>query len=405
MARPRPASERDFEALSELVELVGSGRATSRGELARATGVAASTITHRVGLLVEHGLLAESGNGESRGGRRPALLSLNAQAGVILSADIGATLSRFAVTDLGADVLAETKAAMDVNEGPERLLGLAVDSFRQLLAGLGRPPSDVRAIGVGVPGPVEPGSGRVVRPQMMAGWDGCLVPDHFRDFPGVPVVAGNDANLMALGEYRARGRAHDHLLFVKVSTGIGCGIVSHGTIHSGTNSAAGDIGHVRLAGYDHVHCACGNTGCVMAVASGGAIAHALREQGLPTRNSFDVAELVAAGNIEARQAVRAAAREVGEVVATMVSFYNPGCIVLGGMFALLSEDLLTDIRSVVYGRALSLATHTLQIELSRLGERAGTVGGAVMASQYLLSPAGLGNVLAGEPWVPSRLAP
>ena len=398
MPRSGPVSERDSEALSRLVELVGSGTATSRGELARETGVAASTITHRVGLLVAHGLLAESGNGESSGGRRPSLLSLNARAGVVLAADIGATVSRFAVTDLASEVLAETKATMDVNEGPERVLGLAADSLRRLLADLGRPVSDVRAIGVGIPAPVEPGTGRVLRPQMMAGWDGYPVPDHFGGFSGVPVVVGNDANAMALGEYRARGRAHEHLLFVKVSTGIGCGIVSHGAIHSGTDHAAGDIGHVRLAGYDHVRCACGNTGCVMAVASGGAIARALREQGLPTNNSFDVAELVTAGNIEARQAVRSAAREIGEVVATMVSFYNPGCIVLGGMFALLSEDLLTDVRSVVYARARSLTTHTLLIELSRLGERAGTVGVAAMATQYLLSPEGLRKTLAGEPW-------
>jgi predicted NBD/HSP70 family sugar kinase len=399
MSRSGGVSEREVEGLSRLLELVDSGTATSRGELARATGVAASTITHRVGLLVEHGVLAESGNGESRGGRRPSLLSLNAQAGVVLAADIGATVSRFAVTDLAAGVLAETRVAIDVNDGPERVLGTAVDRLRRLLAELERPARDVRAVGVSVPAPVEIGTGRVLRPQMMAGWDGFPVPDRFGAFPDVPVVAANDANAMALGEYRARGRVHDHLLFVKVSTGIGCGIVSRGVIHSGTDHAAGDIGHVRLAGYDHVRCVCGNAGCVMAVASGSAIARSLSEQGLPARDSFDVAELVTAGNIAARQAVRSAAKEIGEVVATMVSFYNPGCVVLGGMFAHLSEDLLTDVRSVVYGRARSLVTHALLIEPSVLGERAGTVGAATMAAQYLLSPKGLMGVLAGERWV------
>lgn len=386
-------SDREAEALSELLRLVDSGRATNRSQIATSTATAPSTVTHRVNTLVERGLVTTAGQGQSRGGRRPSILRINPHAGVLLAAAIGATRCRFAVTDLALDVLAETETAVDIDAGPEHVLGIALRCFTELLDTAGRARSDVRAIGVGLPGPIDTASATVVRPPMMAGWDGYRLRGAFPDLGDVPVVADNDANTMALGEYRARGYEQDPLLFLKVSTGIGCGIVSRGRVHTGANGAAGDIGHVRLAGYDHVRCACGNTGCVMAVASGGAIARSLRELGLGTTTSRDVAELFVAGNVEARQAVRSAAREIGEVVATIVSFYNPMCIAIGGIFALLSEDVLSDIRSVVYGRALPLTTHALRIERSKLGERAGLIGAALMAQQHVFSPGYLVRLL------------
>jgi predicted NBD/HSP70 family sugar kinase len=210
------------------------------------------------------------------------------------------------------------------------------------------------------------------------------------------VLVDNDVNMMAFGEYSHR-RDLKHLLYIKVGTGIGCGIISNGTLHRGAAGAAGDIGHIPLPGHEDVLCHCGNTGCVEAVASGAAIAKALREDGLPADCGRDVVRLVSEGNPAARRRVRLAGQQIGEVLASLVSFHNPDAIVVGGAIAQLHEDLLADIRGVVYRRALPLATRTLAIETSSLGERAGVEGAARMAARHLLSPEGIDKLLAVQP--------
>jgi predicted NBD/HSP70 family sugar kinase len=184
-------------------------------------------------------------------------------------------------------------------------------------------------------------------------------------------------------------------LYVKVGTGIGCGIISGGLVHRGATGAAGDIGHIRVPGHDDVLCHCGNTGCIEAVASGAAIAAKLREAGLPAEHAADVVRLVAAGDPVARRQVRLAAQRLGDVLASLVSFYNPDTIVLGGSIASLHDDLLADIRAAVYRRALPLATRTVAIETTLLGRRAGIEGARRLAVQHLLSPEGIGQVLSG----------
>ena len=144
---------------------------------------------------------------------------------------------------------------------------------------------------------------------------------------------------MALGEHWKAWRAYDHLLFVKVGTGIGCGIITDGRIHRGAQGAAGDIGHIHVPGNEEI-CRCGNRGCLEAVAGGGAMATRLRGDGIEAQNSRDVVRHVRDGRPEAMQLVRQAGRELGEVLAASVNFFNPGVIVIGGDIAHADEHLL-----------------------------------------------------------------
>jgi predicted NBD/HSP70 family sugar kinase len=282
------------------------------------------------------------------------------------------------------------------------VLGAVHELIGKLLEKAGRPSRDVRAISIGVPGPVEASTGTVIRPPIMRGWDGYRVPEFFAESEGergrkhelhrADVLVDNDVNIMAFGEYSHR-RDGEHLLYVKVGTGIGCGIVSGGVLHRGASGAAGDIGHIRLPGHDDVLCHCGNSGCVEAVAGGKALANALKEAGLKAEGVRDVVRLVEEGNPVALRRVREAGRQIGEVLASLVSFHNPDAIVLGGRLAQLHEELLADIRAVIYRRALPLATRSLTIETSTLGERAGVEGAARLAARHLLSPRGIGRLL------------
>ena len=138
------------------------------------------------------------------------------------------------------------------------VLAAVHECFTALLAEIGRRAVDVRGIGVGVPGPVAFSRGEPVAPPIMPGWDGFSIPGWFAQHYDGPVLVDNDVNIMALGEHWTHWRHSEHLLYVKIGTGIGCGIVSGGRIHRGSQGAAGDVGHVRLSGHDDIICRCGN---------------------------------------------------------------------------------------------------------------------------------------------------
>jgi predicted NBD/HSP70 family sugar kinase len=386
------AARRRMVSLSELAGLVADGAATTRSAIAGATGLSRAAIAQRVDLLIERGLLVETEPEATDRGRPPLALDLSDARIVVAGCDLGATHSRLAVATLSGRVLAERARAIDINAGPEAVLAGVRADVEELLAEAGRPAAHLRAIGIGVPGPVEFASGTVVRPPIMAGWDGCRVPAFFEGSYAAPVLVDNDVNAMALGEYTHR-RASRHLLYVKVGTGIGCGIVSDGVLHRGASGAAGDIGHIQLPGHEDVLCHCGNTGCVEAVASGAAIAAALRSQGTDAAGAADVVRQVFEGHAAARRQVRLAGQRIGEVLASLVSFHNPDTIVIGGILAQLHEDLLADVRAVIYRRALPLATRSLAIETSVLGERAGMLGAVRLAARHLLSEEGMAGII------------
>jgi predicted NBD/HSP70 family sugar kinase len=388
----RHADARQWEALSGLAQSVAAGAARTRSELAAVTGTSRATVSQRVDALIDAGLLVESVPAAAPRGRPPATLRLNPAVGSVCSVDLGATHCRMVLADLGGTRLAEADEPIAIGDGPRRVLGRVDRLIGELLDRAGRDAADVRAISVGVPGPVDFATGTVVRPPIMPGWDGYPVPSFFTGRYDAPVLVDNDVNLMALGEH-SRRPGTEHLLYVKVGTGIGCGIISGGRPHRGTAGAAGDIGHVRVPGHEEVTCHCGNTGCVEAVASGGALVTALRAAGFEAASTLDVVRLVQEGNTTARRQVRLAGQRLGEVLATVVSFHNPDIIVLGGSLAELHEDLLAEIRAVVYRRALPLATRTLSIETSCLHGWAAAEGGTRLALRHLLSPQGLKGLL------------
>jgi predicted NBD/HSP70 family sugar kinase len=251
-------------------------------------------------------------------------------------------------------------------------------------------------MGVGLPGPVEHSSGRPINPPIMPGWDGYDVPGHLGRELGAVVLVDNDVNVMALGEHFAHWPDADHLVLVKVATGIGSGIISDGALRRGAQGAAGDLGHIQVPHGPDLPCRCGNTGCLEAVASGAAVAARLRELGIEAASSRDVVRLARAGSVPAIQALREAGRQIGQVLASAVSLLNPDVIVLGGALSQAGEHLLAGVREVVYARSLPLATQHLRIVESRTGERAGVIGAAVLVLDHMLAPAQLDALVAAR---------
>jgi predicted NBD/HSP70 family sugar kinase len=371
-----------------LLQLIRDGDGATRADLAALTGLARSTIAQRLEQLQERGLLRDAGGSVSTGGRPPQRFAFNEDAGLVLAADLGATHSRLAVTNLGGDVLAEDRGDIRIDAGPDAVLGWVDERFGAMLREAGRSGDDVTGIGIGVPGPVEHANGRPRNPPIMPGWDGYPIPDRFSERFGVPVLVDNDVNIMALGEHWSHWRDIDQMLFVKVGTGIGCGIVAEGTIHRGAAGAAGDIGHIRIAtakDAGDVVCSCGNVNCLEALAGGRAMAEQLRAAGYEVETARGVVELARAGEPAAVQLVRESGRLVGEVLAAAVNFFNPSVIVVGGDVAEAHEQLLAGVREVVCQRSLPLATRHLRVVRSQLADRAGVIGAAVMVIEDLLS--------------------
>lgn len=364
-------------------------------QLSESLGVSRSKTGQDVAELGRLGLVTRGGRAPSRGGRPSSIVALSDRtryAGV----DIGATSIAVAVTDAYLKVIDFVEEDADVREGPEPLLKRAVELVTQLAAdGDGQP----AAVGVGVPGPVRFRDGNLVGPPlMMPGWERFPIRDHLEVELGVPVVVDNDVNVMALGELHAgAARGSLDVLFLKLGTGPGCGIIVNGSLYRGVDGCAGEISHVRVPDSTAL-CYCGNTGCLCAEFGGAALARQavvaahsnespilaryLEEQGVLT--AIDVGRASAAGDPTAARLIRNGGRVVGEVLAGLVSFFNPSKIVVGGGLSNLGPLLLAEIRSATLQRSTPLATAHLAIELSKLRNRAGVVGGAWLASERFI---------------------
>ena len=367
---------------------------TSKVQLADRLAVSRTTIAVEVARLVELGLAQDAGPAASRGGRRSTMVDLAADIR-FLGVAVGATGLSVGVTDGRLGLLAVRERACDIRQGPEVVLATALEVAREVLAeaGVDRP----MGAGIAVPGPVDFHRGVPVSPPIMPGWDGYPVRDALSRELGCPVVLDNDVNVLAVGEQHAGvARSVDDFLYVKIGTGIGCGIVIDGELYRGVDGCAGDIGHIRVEEAGPL-CACGNTGCLEAFAGGAALgreANVLARSGrspalaaiLEQRGdgepltAADVATAVAQGDPESLRLMRESGRRVGQVLASLVSFFNPGLIVIGGRVTGLGHALLAEIRAVTYRNSLPLATGSLPIVVSELGEEGGVIGAARLIS-------------------------
>lgn len=376
----------------ELLELVRSGRAITRGALQQATGLSRATVGQRLDRLFRAGWLREGAGGpvdSPLGGRPSITLEFDDAHAVVLAADLDTRHARAAVLSLTGEILAEHGGTLVIEDGPDVVLGELGRWFAELLEKAGHRAGEVCGIGLAVPGPVDSESGRVVQPPMMPGWDGYDIRGRLaRSFtehtgaPAVPVLVDNDANLMAYGEQRTSYADCSAFVLVKVSTGIGAGVVVGGSIFRGIDGGAGDIGHIRV-GVDAL-CRCGSYGCLAAVASGGAVARRLAETGVPAASGSDVRDLLTAGHPEAAALARDAGRQVGDVLATVVTLLNPGVLMIAGDLA--GTPFLTGVRELLYQRALPRSTAHLDVVTSRLGERAGLVGAGALVVEHLYAP-------------------
>lgn len=350
-----------FSGPGDILALLRREGPLTRGELQEITGLSRMTVTQRVTALQERSLIAEADGLEPTGGRRAGRLSFDPSRGYFAVEAMETTRARTAITDLDGRVIAARDCEARIADGPAKALAATVASIRTLLAEADLPPDRLRGVGLSLPGPIDPGTGRPSEPPIMPGWDGWPVAEQIAAEFGRPALIENDGNAMALGIYRWEFPTAQSLVLIKCSTGIGSGIVIGGELIGGVDGGAGDIGHIRISSSNRI-CRCGSLGCLAAEASGWAVAEKLTEAGLAAEAGHDVRAWLDRGEAVAAQLVQEAGRHIGKIGATLVSVLNPQIVVLAGDLA--STPLLGGFRETLYAQTLPRATRSLDIVVS-----------------------------------------
>lgn len=375
----------------DVLQLIRRDEANTRRDIQNVTGLSRVTVAQRVDALLDAGLVRESGEGEATGGRRPNRLIFDVGHSALAVATVDTAHSRVAITDLSGRILDHDTVDVAIEEGPEVVLTALSRSMTELMERTGVTVPMLSGSGISVPGPVDPHTRRPSQPPIMPGWDAYPIADHLSESLPVPTFVENDADAMAFGEQSTTYPESEALCLVKVSTGIGSGLVLGGRVYHGVDGGAGDIGHIRLAG-ETALCQCGSRGCLAAVASGRAVAMALTANGVAARSGRDVRDLLSAGNVEAIALTHEAGRRIGEVMATVVSMVNPGVLVISGDLA--SSALVGGVRETLYPRSLARATRNLDVRLGTLDDDAGLIGMARIVADNLFSAAAINGRLA-----------
>jgi predicted NBD/HSP70 family sugar kinase len=346
-----------------------AGGVFTQAELARVTGLAPATVSSIVRELANAGLV----DTEAGSGRRGSSVRLARDAGIVAGVDFGHSHVAVAVGDLAGRMLAEERVALNGTTEHDQALTMAEDMLVRMAAGRGT----LRHVGLGLPAPVNE---EVIRSSaIFPGWEGVNARAAAEEAFRAPVQVENDANLGALAEHRRGvGRGHSSTVFVKISSGVGAGIIIGNDLLHGAAGTAGEIGHLTLEEQGPL-CRCGSRGCLEAYTSTGTVLSMLSDQ-LPGADLDDVVAAARDGNVSAQRALEDAGLHLGWGLASIVNLLNPEIIVVGGDMARAGELLLDSARIGLRRHALDSVALT-PVVASELGERASLVGAVLLAAE------------------------
>ena len=363
-----------------LTLLAGEG-AMSRADLARGTGLSRTTVSSLVTALIGTGQVAETtGRGKPHkggSGRPPVLVTLSAPEGGVAGVDIGHGHIRVAVADRTGTILAEELAVVDVDAHGAESLDQAAAMVRDALRAADLPRADLHAVGMCVPAPLDRRSSRVST-GILRGWRDLSPGDELERRLGVPVFADNDANLGALAELNhGVARGIDDLVYVKLASGLGAGIVLGGRLHRGTSGIAGEIGHVQV-GEDGQVCRCGNRGCLETLVAAPRLIGLLQPAYDEELSTERIRELDEAGDAGVRRVLTDAGRTTGRALADLCNSLNPQAVVVGGSLGT-SASLVAGIRASIDRYSQPDTAAAVRVVSGELGDRAEIIGTVALA--------------------------
>ena len=371
----------------------------ARVSIAHRTGLSRTTVSSIIDALIKEGFVREGSllDASPTGGRRAILVHFNADAGYILGVDAGRTHLTFIATNLAAEIVAHHSGPFDAARGPDVCLPELVCELRAFTQREGITWDHIIGVGLGIPGPMDARLRKLISPPRMPGWDGVDIRQILRRELNVPIYLDNDANMGALGESRfGAGRKVSELAYVKVGTGIGCGLVINGVVYRGSRGSAGELGHVTIDANGEL-CECGNRGCLETMAgapaiardaaSGASLNRQRAEAGLPPvtldRPVGDAAHIDAAtvvrdalnGDPSSRAAIERAGELIGVALAGLINLFNPSLVLLDGGVARAGDLLIRPVVQAMKSRSLSAASAYTRVAEGALGDSAVAMGG------------------------------
>jgi glucokinase-like ROK family protein len=387
---------------SIVLNIVREHGPVSRADVSRLSEFYPATVSSIVNDLISEGFVRETGLGDSTGGRQPIMLQLDRRAYVSCGVEISVDRLKACVTDLDAQVIASEERPLDWKQGPRECMPSVVDAAQKVLDRAGVGPERILGIGVVYPGPVDDETGMILASPHMPGWGGFALKEALEAEFRFPIVVDNDANAAAWGEkWFGAAKGHSSYLYIMADYGLGGGIVIDDQLYRGRNGGAGEFGHMTVD-VDGPQCKCGNFGCLDVMASAEAIVNKVIsdiKRGAVTScielagGSIDAVTidtvLEAAGNGDAhsRAVVEEAGRYLGIGLASLVNWFNPELIVLGGRLPLESPLYLESASETARRRAWSALGKNVCIVLSTLGPSACLIGAAsLMLTRVFESP-------------------
>ena len=378
-----------------VVDVLRHRGTASRAEIARATGLSRSTVSTIVSSLIEAGLVIEqeeaTGVAHGRhGGRPPVLLSLDKSAGVAVGVDFGHTHLRVAVSDLSHEILAEDGRDLDVDHSAGEGLDAAAELVDSVLKRARARRQGVLGVGMGLPGPINRATGTVGSSSILPGWVGVDAAAEITKRLRMPVHVENDANLGALAEFVwGSGKGFCDLIYIKLSSGVGAGLLLGGRLYHGTGGTAGEIGHTVVQPGGAI-CRCGSRGCLETVASARAIAEVLGASRDQTVSIKELLGLAGDGDPAAARLIGEAGREIGVAVANLCNVINPDRVIVGGDMSAAGELITEPISESIRRYAILSAAEQVSVVPGILGERAELLGALALVLQpperFLVSP-------------------
>ena len=317
----------------------------------------------------------------------------------VVGVDMGGTKILAAVIDAKGEIVQQAKRATKPKKGPEEVIERITRCIREAIDGAELNSSQIRAIGIGSPGPLDPETGVIIFAPNL-GWSNVPLKAKLEANLSIPTFVDNDVNVGTLGEYAfGAGQGVKNLVGIFVGTGIGGGIILDGKLFHGVNKTAGEVGHMIVEAKGP-RCGCGNFGCLEAVASRTAITRDLQKAilkkgkkskltelnggNLDLIRSKAIARAVKQGDKPTIKVVQRAAKYLGISVASIVHFLNPEMVVLGGgVVEAMGDSLLDPIRHAAAEYALPTTMDGVQIVAATLGDNAGVIGASVLARERL----------------------
>lgn len=378
-----PGSQGALRHLNQerLVEFLLANGPSTQAELARGTGLSTATVSNIVRDMAAKGVVATSPVTSS--GRRALLVQLTDTGDIAVGVDFGRRHVRIVLTTLGYDVIAEEQVALEPGYD---VLGAVREASRlldRMLAEGGHDRESVLAVGVGIPGPIDRRTGTVLQGAILPEWVG-ITRRELEDVFGFPVVVDNDANLGALAEVTwGANRGERNLIFVKIGTGIGAGLILNGQPYYGFLGITGELGHTPVAEHG-VICRCGNRGCLETIASTSVMLESLG-RGDGARTASDILRRGLDKDPAVLRVVSDAGTAIGQAIGNIANVINPELVLIGGPLVGLGDALLDPIRHGIRQNAIPIIAGTTTVRISSLGDRAESLGAAAIVIKGALA--------------------